>query len=218
MRKTVILTFDDAVTSQYTSVAPLLKRLGFGATFFICRFNDEWRKQHSDHLLAVEQIRALDQMGFEIGNHTWNHPDLRKCDAAVIGRELDDLNAFLAEAGVAKPVSFAYPGGPFAANAVPQIRERGFLCARSTEHRTFNKKRDDWMNLPSFPIQGDDRRLFLDAVAKADGDEAVCILFHGVPDRVHPWVNTEFALFEEYMNYLKENDFRVVSLRDYLAE
>ena len=101
MRKTVILTFDDAVTSQYTSVAPLLKRLGFGATFFICRFNDEWRKQHSDHLLAAEQIRALDQMGFEIGNHTWNHPDLRKCDAAVIARELDDLNAFLAEAGVA---------------------------------------------------------------------------------------------------------------------
>ena len=135
MRKTVILTFDDAVTSQYTSVAPLLKRLGFGATFFICRFNDEWRKQHSEYLLSAEQIRELDRMGFEIGNHTWNHPDLRTCDAATIARELDDLNAFLAEAGVAKPVSFAYPGGPFAANAVSSARARR-NSARSTKSAT----------------------------------------------------------------------------------
>ena len=40
--RTVILTFDDAVISQYENVAPLLKELGFGATFFICRFKEEW--------------------------------------------------------------------------------------------------------------------------------------------------------------------------------
>src|SRR5215472_12834985 len=34
--KIVVLTFDDAVKTQRTFVAPLLKELGFGATFFIC--------------------------------------------------------------------------------------------------------------------------------------------------------------------------------------
>ena len=36
--KTVVLTFDDATASQYSVVAPLLKRYGFGATFFVCEF------------------------------------------------------------------------------------------------------------------------------------------------------------------------------------
>ena len=33
--KTVVLTFDDAVASHLDVVAPRLKELGFGATFFI---------------------------------------------------------------------------------------------------------------------------------------------------------------------------------------
>jgi len=34
----VVLTFDDACASHATVVAPILKRLGFGATFYICNF------------------------------------------------------------------------------------------------------------------------------------------------------------------------------------
>ena len=34
----VVLTFDDAVSSHATFVAPLLKKYGFGGTFFICEF------------------------------------------------------------------------------------------------------------------------------------------------------------------------------------
>ena len=33
--RVVVLTFDDAVKSHRTFVAPLLKELGFGATFFV---------------------------------------------------------------------------------------------------------------------------------------------------------------------------------------
>lgn len=216
--KTILLTFDDAVTSQYELAAPLLAQYGFGATFYICRFPDEWRKTHSAHLLRAEQLKTLHDMGFEIASHTWNHPDLRKCDEVTVARELDSLTAFLTDAGIPAPVSFAYPGGPFAANAVPALKHRGFRSARSTEQRTFNRKRDDWMNLPSFPIQGNDKRLFLNAVARAQGDETVCLVFHGTPEYVHPWVNTDFPRFAEYMYYLKENGFRVISVRDFLTE
>ncbi len=37
-KKTVILTFDDAVSNHRAFVAPLLKELGFNATFFVCEF------------------------------------------------------------------------------------------------------------------------------------------------------------------------------------
>jgi len=36
--KVVALTFDDASASHATFVAPLLKKFGFGATFFVCEF------------------------------------------------------------------------------------------------------------------------------------------------------------------------------------
>ena len=131
---------------------------------------------------------------------------------------MDELDSFLIHAGIPKPRNFAYPGGPFAENAAKLLASRGFLSARSTEQRTFNKQRDDWMNLPSFPIQGENPQRFYDTVARADGDEAVCLVFHGVPDLVHPWVNTNFPRFTQYMVYLKENGYRVMSVGDFLAE
>ena len=215
-KKTVVLTFDDAVISHLENVAPLLKEYGFGATFFICRFNDDWRAAHSSALMSAEQIREISRMGFEIGNHTWNHPDLRKLQEEQILEEIQKLDDFLVDAGIPKPVTFAYPGGPYAENAVPILKKKGFLAARTTEQRAFDAKTDDPMRLPAIPIQGDDPALFRNAVSRATETEAVVLVFHGVPEYVHPWVHTDFERFKEYMAYLKENDFRVLSLRDAL--
>ena len=45
----VVLTFDDAVKSQRTVVAPLLKDLGFGATFFV---SHRWMVDDPEHYLT----------------------------------------------------------------------------------------------------------------------------------------------------------------------
>ena len=213
--RTVILTFDDAVISQYENVAPLLKELGFGATFFICRFNDEWREKNEQYLMTGEQIRQLESAGFEIANHTWNHPNLRKLSEQEIEQEITGLNNFLAENGIAAPVSFAYPGGPFAENAVAILKRHHFLCARSVRNSAFHPAEDDCMNLPAYSIRGNDPEFFQTAVSQADGTNPVILVFHGVPEYVHPWVNLEFPLFCEYMNFLKENGYQVCSLRDW---
>ena len=55
----VVLTFDDSVKSQATFVAPILKRYGFGATFFITecpKFAESWRDQN---YMTWEEIRKL---------------------------------------------------------------------------------------------------------------------------------------------------------------
>ena len=48
----------------------------------------------------------------------------------------------------------------------------------------------------------------------AKQNEIVVLTIHGVPDTVHPWVNTPLDLFEGYIKFLKENDYTVLSLKD----
>lgn len=216
IRKTVILTFDDASKSHITVAAPTLLKYGFGATFFITNFQDEFHQQHASEFLSTEDIIALDRMGFEIGNHTWSHPKLEGMSADDISEEIGKLNRFLIETGVKLPVSFAYPGGPYqgdtAANAV--------LChaqkyARTTEQRPWNPALDNNMRIPAIPIQGNDTASFRAAVDQATAECPVVIVFHGVPDTVHAHVNTPAAVFEEDMQYLHDNGFDVCALRDF---
>src|SRR5437660_1059672 len=67
----VVLTFDDAVKSHRTFVAPLLKELGFGATFFVTH---KWMDDRTN-FMTWQDIAEIHQMGFEIGNHSWTHSD-----------------------------------------------------------------------------------------------------------------------------------------------
>jgi peptidoglycan/xylan/chitin deacetylase (PgdA/CDA1 family) len=70
------LTFDDAVKTHLTVVAPLLKQLGFRATFFITR---RWMEDQA-YFLTWDEVASLHRMGFEIGNHSWTHADFGKAE------------------------------------------------------------------------------------------------------------------------------------------
>src|SRR2546423_5604226 len=80
--KLVVLTFDDSKASQYSVVRPILKRYGFGATFFISEgFGFPTNKQD---YMTWAQVAELHRDGFEIGNHTRDH-------MTVAARTLDRL-------------------------------------------------------------------------------------------------------------------------------
>ena len=49
-----------------------------------------------------------------------------------------------------------------------------------------------------------------------DGKIAV-MTFHGVPDIKHPWVNTDPAKFESYLQHLKDTGCKVIALRELAA-
>ena len=217
-RRTVVLTFDDACKSHLETVAPLLKKYGFNATFFVCRFTEEWRKKNEKYLLGGSELKQLSDMGFEIGNHTWNHPDLKKLSDDEISKEIESLNDFLKQNGIPEPVSFAYPGGPYAENAVPVLKKYGLITARTTENGPWNLKKQDLMRVPCTPLQKDNKLAFYHAVSSGEKGEVPVILFHGVPDIVHDWVNTSPECFAAFMKYLYDNDYRVISMKQYLQE
>ena len=88
--KLVVLTFDDSAKSHYTTVRPILKRYGFGATFFITEGFD-FPTNKTDYM-TWEEIAELHRDGFEIGNHTGNHASITKENVADLEEQLEAIN------------------------------------------------------------------------------------------------------------------------------
>jgi peptidoglycan/xylan/chitin deacetylase (PgdA/CDA1 family) len=222
--KTVVLTFDDAVKTHLTVVAPLLKQLGFRATFFITQ---KWMEDQA-YFLTWDEVAKLHRMGFEIGNHSWTHSDFGKPETGEkLGAELEMVEKELAKVGVPKPVSFAWCGNAFGPEAMEQLRRRGYAVARRgmqpevpygavQEGPALQVKQHHPLLIPTtgdaYPAWTFEH--FKNVLLSAKPDEIVVLQFHGVPDEKHPWVNTPPAAFREYMAYLKQNGYRALAMRD----
>ncbi|MBI2432895.1 MAG: polysaccharide deacetylase family protein [Candidatus Hydrogenedentes bacterium] len=222
--KTVVLTFDDAVKSHRTFVGPLLKELGFSASFFVTQL---WMED-KENFMTWQDIAELHQMGFEIGNHTWTHLGLSTAERAKqLPEELRQVEAALAQVGVPKPISFAWPGNAFSAEARDVLKQAGYRFARRGMQPEvpygkiipgppYEPAKYDPLLVPSTGDAYPEWTLehFKQVVAQAVGGKIVVVQFHGVPDIAHPWVHTPPERFQEYMRYLKDEGFQVLALRD----
>ena len=216
----VVLTFDDSVASHATFVAPLLKKHGFGATFFITEgFEFLVDKKH---YMTWEQIKALDADGFEIGNHTRKHVGVAKQKPDQLAADVEYIEQQCAKHSIVKPVSFCYPGYQTSEAAVKLLRERGYKFARAGGAQAFDPAKDDPLTMPQAFDGKPESTLeqFKAAVAQARDGKIAVMTFHGVPDIKHPWVNTDPAKFEGYLQHLKDEGCTVIAMRDlgkYLA-
>lgn len=208
----VVLTFDDATASQYSVVAPLLKEYGFGATFFICEFPPNF--SDTSKYMNWRQIRELDRMGFEIANHTRNHPAIAKLTDDKIIEQLNYIEQKCDSMKIKRPVTFAYPGYSLSLQVMKILQDKGYLFSRAGGERPYDPATDHPLLIPSWAMNSNNKPLIMDALKEARDGKIVVLTIHGVPDAEHPWVNTTPELFREYLQYLKENHFTVVSLRD----
>ena len=222
--KIVVLTFDDAVKSHRTVVAPLLKQLGFGATFFITH---RWMDDGED-FLTWREVAEIHRMGFEIGNHSWTHANFATPrNAARLPAELALVENELRKAGVPRPVSFAYSGNGFGPEAVRELTALGYRFARRGMQPevaygrieagpAFDPRRHHPLLIPTTGDAYPDWTLdhFRRVVAQAGEGRIAVLQFHGIPDRKHPWVHTPPERFREYMSYLKREGYRAIALRD----
>ncbi|HMQ60159.1 MAG TPA: polysaccharide deacetylase family protein, partial [Flavilitoribacter sp.] len=101
----VVLTFDDGAVTHANYVAPLLKKYGFGATFFVCEFPPDF--EDKTKYMSWTQIRQLNEMGFEVANHTGRHTHVDEVDDAGFVRELETIEDRCAAYGIRRPVTFA---------------------------------------------------------------------------------------------------------------
>jgi len=211
--KLVVLTFDDASISQFSFVAPLLKKHGFGATFFVCEFPPNF--SDNTKYMSWKQMKLLDNMGFEIANHTRTHPAVANLSKAELQKELNYIENKCDSMKIHKPVSFAYPGYSLSEAVVDVLAEKEYRFARAGGSRAYDPKVDHPLLIPSWAMTNDNKPLIMQAFEQAKDGKIVVLTIHGVPDIEHPWVTTSPELFEEYVNYLADNHFTVIAMRDY---
>jgi peptidoglycan/xylan/chitin deacetylase (PgdA/CDA1 family) len=211
--KLVVLSFDDAVLSHFTNVAPMLKKFGFGATFFVCEFTSPPFSDKTKYM-SWEQIAELNKMGFEIGNHTRNHTHVNKMDAAHFTAELEYIEQKCAEYHIPKPVSFAYPGYDTSGRAIKVLKEKGYLFARAGWDRPYDPQKDSPYLMPGYTTHTDSARAGLELIKQAKNGKIAVLTIHGVPDDAHPWVTTSPEVLERYFKYMKDNHYTVIAMRD----
>ncbi|MEZ5364533.1 MAG: polysaccharide deacetylase family protein [Bryobacterales bacterium] len=222
-RPVAVLTFDDAVKSHRSFVAPLLSQRGFGATFFITH---RWMED-KENFLNWDEVGELYEMGFEIGNHSWTHIGLSTPRAAaLLEPEIALLQNSLAKVGVPNPKSFAWCGNAFGPEAFRELERLGFRFARRGMQPeqpygkiavgpAYQPERHHPLLIPTTGDAYPDWTLeHFRKVLDRSSTGLVVLQFHGVPDIAHPWVHTSPERFEGYMQELADRDFDVIAMRD----
>ena len=145
--KGLAITFDDGSETDLTVAAPLLKDLGFKATFYVVAAFLGRRGY-----LSEAQVIELAGMGFEIGCHSMSHRFLP-------GLSDDDLNVEIAEAKVrleeiiGKPVDhFSCPGGRWSMRAARVAREAGYK-SMATSRTGVNSAATDRFSLARIAVK-----------------------------------------------------------------
>jgi peptidoglycan/xylan/chitin deacetylase (PgdA/CDA1 family) len=222
--KLVVLTFDDSAKSHFTIVRPILKKYGFGATFFITEGFD-FRENKTDYM-AWEEIAQLHRDGFEIGNHTRDHLGISEKTVSRLSEQLLGIEERCKQYGIPQPVSFAYPGNATTPKAFEVLTEHGIKFARRGGMPEFPYEQgrgvayEPGLDHPLLiPSAGDGRPTweladFVRAVEQAKYGRIAVLQFHGAPDTAHDWVSTPSERFESYMRYLAGNGYTVIAMRD----
>lgn len=110
--KKVALTFDDGPHPKVTrQILDILKKYDAKATFFMLGSRVEYYPD-----IASEVKEA----GHELGNHSWNHPDLSKASNERIRNEINNTSTVIEQATGQKATVFRPPYGAFNDNVRAQ--------------------------------------------------------------------------------------------------
>lgn len=104
-RPMVALTFDDGPYRNNTkAITDLFEQYDGRATFFVVGYHLE---------MFAEDMLYAHQRGFQIGNHTLNHPALRQMSDEEAMNEIQEMNRRLNELGIPGEVMLRPPYGEY---------------------------------------------------------------------------------------------------------
>ena len=144
--RSAVITFDDGYRDNFIEAAPALKSAGMTATFFVATgfigTGREFPHDSPDNgdaprrfpKLTWDDLRAMEEAGFEIGSHTINHANLGRADEQTIECEINEsLAALDRELGV-RSRAFSFPWGKpddISERAIEEARRAGYYAAVS---------------------------------------------------------------------------------------
>lgn len=142
MGGTLSITFDDGYRDNIEVAAPILRKLGLPATFFVATgfIGTEYVPFWDRHLtrqpgwMDWNQVRQLRDQGFDIGAHTHRHLDLASETPEAIRADLAQCRARMRDEVQGASALFAYPFGGrdnISPASMQLVREAGFECCVS---------------------------------------------------------------------------------------
>ena len=121
-RRLVALTFDACETPNSPAgydarVVQILLAAHAPATMFLC---GHWVSTHS----AITRTLAANPL-FELGNHSWGHPDFSKIKPATMALELNRTQALVYQLTGRQPTLFRMPYGNWSPAALAEVSRTG---------------------------------------------------------------------------------------------
>ena len=167
LRRTVVLTFDDACACFAAHALPELARRGAAATVFAVSGelggSNAWdadQGERRERLMSAVELRFLIERGIEVGSHGRRHLDLTQAGEAALTDEVAGSRRDL-EAALGRPVgTFCYPYGRASAAARRAVREAGYGAAVAIHDHPGAVPGDPWA-VPRLPVRPGEGRLEL---------------------------------------------------------
>lgn len=126
--KSVLITFDDGYTDNYTNALPVLKKYGLNATVFMISGSIG-----KEGYMTEDQLKELETSGFEVQSHTVSHSRLSELSYEVQVKELKDSKASL-EKLLNKSIEYiAYPESKFNKETYKACEETGYKLGYNLE-------------------------------------------------------------------------------------
>ncbi|MEJ7641051.1 MAG: polysaccharide deacetylase family protein [Candidatus Nitrosocosmicus sp.] len=228
--KTAIITFDDGWKSQYENAKPILDEFGFKATFYlVCDYIG------NENRLTWEEIAILQNEGHAMGAHTMDHANLDNIPIDSQRYEIVESKKCLEDNGI-ESNSFAYPfnSGDDNSNVLDLVSEN-YDFARTAG----DVARNDMY--PKYTIAGwshdadrkahgysdfemlNEFKKHVDGFSYKNGDDdqspydIPILIYHKIgEDKIGgdngEGYSTSIDLFRAEMEYLHNNNFKVVAM------
>ena len=123
-KKQVALTFDvNWAENEYLyDILDVLNKYNVKATFFVM---GKWIIYPEGN---KEKLIKINEMGHEIGNHSYVHPSFTKIDETRMLEELTKTDNIIYETIGVKPTLFRFPSGDYNDKALQFVSENGYKC------------------------------------------------------------------------------------------
>jgi peptidoglycan/xylan/chitin deacetylase (PgdA/CDA1 family) len=127
--KSILITFDDGYTDNYTYAFPILKELNMKATIFVITSGTD----NGNFYVSSEQIKEMSDYGIDIESHTVSHAHLNTLSYEEQLQELKDSKAKIESITKKDVLSIAYPYGDYNEDSKKAALAAGYSIAFTTD-------------------------------------------------------------------------------------
>ena len=132
----VAITFDDAFANLISNAIPVLIELNLPATIFAPMANlsdtPNWNIHNNNCLdkqqviMTENQLKELDEIGFNIQSHTMTHTKLQECTEDILSYEIGESKERLESVLDHEINAISYPHGVYTTSVIKKVKEAGY--------------------------------------------------------------------------------------------